>query len=85
MPGPRVLVIDDDDKITTSLRRALAYAGYSTQVAHDGVEGLSAARESWPDLVILDILLPGMNGLEVCRRLRDGGDIPIIKIGRAHV
>ncbi|TAK30074.1 MAG: response regulator transcription factor [Chloroflexota bacterium] len=80
MSGPRVLVIDDDEKITTSLRRALAYAGYSTEIAHDGVEGLSAARDSWPDLVILDILLPGMNGLEVCRRLREGGDVPIIML-----
>src|SRR5438105_4890392 len=74
----RILVIDDDRKITDVLRRGLAYQGYTTQVAHGGEEGLRLALSASPDLVILDVLMPGLDGLEVCRRLRAGSDLPIL-------
>lgn len=74
----RILIIDDDPKITDALRRGLAYQGYHANVAHGGEEGLEAARVQGPDLVILDVLMPRLDGLEVCRRLRAGGDVPIL-------
>jgi len=73
-----VLVIDDDRKITAALRRGLAYQGYRVDVAHDGTVGLELARRWAPDVVILDILMPGIDGLEVCRRLRAGGDVRVL-------
>jgi two-component system response regulator MprA len=73
-----ILVVDDDRKITDVLRRGLAYQGYRVETAHSGAEGLELARVRAPDLVILDILMPGLDGLEVCRRLRAGGDVPIL-------
>jgi two-component system response regulator MprA len=77
-PSARILVIDDDRKITDVLRRGLTFQGYATDVAHGGEEGLRAALERSPDLVILDVLMPGLDGLEVCRRLRAGSDLPIL-------
>ena len=73
-----ILVIDDDGKITDAVRRGLAYQGYHVDVAHSGADGLEKARRWAPDIVILDILMPGLDGLEVCRRLRAGGDVPIM-------
>ena len=74
----RILVIEDDEGITRFLRRGLAYEGYTVDIAADGQMGLIAARDNPPDLVVLDLMLPGMDGLEVCRRLRAGGDVPIL-------
>lgn len=74
----RILVIEDDEGILTFLRRGLAYEGYEVFDATDGKTGLAIARDHPPDLVVLDLMLPGMDGLEVCRRLRAGGDVPII-------
>jgi len=74
----RILVIEDDEGITRFLRRGLAYEGYTVDVAADGQMGLIAARDQPPDLVVLDLMLPGIDGLEVCRRLRAGGDVPIL-------
>jgi two-component system response regulator MprA len=76
----RILVIDDDRRITALLRRALAYEGYEVDLASDGVKGLLAARDRPPDLVILDVMMPGLDGLEVCRRLRSGGAVPILML-----
>lgn len=76
----RILVIDDDEAITMALRRALAFEGYTVDVALDGEDGLRAARDVAPDLVILDILMPGIDGFEVCRRLREGDSIPILML-----
>ncbi|HLG50199.1 MAG: response regulator transcription factor [Chloroflexi bacterium] len=76
----RILVIDDDRRITAMLRRALAYEGYEVDIASDGTKGLLIARDRPPDLVILDVMMPGLDGLEVCRRLRTGGDVPILML-----
>lgn len=66
----RILVVDDDPAVTSVLRRGLSYEGYTVTIAADGPAGLAAAREAPPDLVVLDIMMPGLNGLEVLRRLR---------------
>ena len=66
----RVLVVDDDPSVTSLLKRGLSYEGYSVEIASSGKEGLDLAREQPPDVVVLDVMLPGMDGLEVCRRLR---------------
>ncbi len=73
-----VLVIEDDEAIADLLRRGLTYEGYMVSVAHDGTQGLLLARDAPPDLVVLDLMLPGLDGLEVCRRLRAAGDVPIL-------
>ena len=70
----RILVVDDDPKIRTVVRRGLAYEGYRVVEAASGEEGLDKAREHLPDLVIVDVMMPGIDGLEVTRRLRAGGD-----------
>src|ERR1700704_4979539 len=77
---PHVLVVDDDSHIAASLRRALIYEGYAVDVAPDGRLALSRARERLPDLVVLDVMLPGIDGVEVCRRLRAEGDVPILML-----
>lgn len=74
----RILIIEDDEAILKFLRRGLAYEGYQVDTATDGNSGLTKARNNPPDLVILDLMLPGIDGLEVCRRLRAGGSIPIL-------
>jgi two-component system response regulator MprA len=76
----RVLVVDDDEKITGFLRRALAYEGYQVEVADGGAAALAQALKSPPDLVVLDVMMPGLDGLEVCRRLRAGGDVPVLML-----
>ena len=73
-----VLVIEDDDAISDLLRRGLTYEGYKVSVAPDGVTGLRMARDAPPDMVVLDLMLPGLDGLEVCRRLRAADDVPIL-------
>jgi two-component system response regulator MprA len=70
----RILVVDDDSKIRTVVRRGLAYEGYRVVEAASGEEGLEKAREHLPALVILDVMLPGIDGFEVTRRLRLAGD-----------
>ncbi|ABX05437.1 MULTISPECIES: response regulator transcription factor [Herpetosiphon] len=76
----RILVVEDEKEIAGYLRRGLAFEGFTVEVAHDGPTGIAAARERPADLVILDIMLPGMDGFEVCRRLRAGSDVPIIML-----
>ena len=73
-----ILVIEDDPQIADLLRRGLIYEGYSVKVAPDGAEGLTAARDRAPDLVLLDLMLPSMDGLTVCQRLRAASDVPIL-------
>ncbi len=76
----RVLVIEDEEKILDFLRRGLSYEGYRVETATDGTAGLNAARETPPDLVVLDWMLPGLDGLEVCKRLRAAGEVPILML-----
>jgi two-component system response regulator MprA len=78
--GRRILVVDDDAPLAASLRRALAYEGHTVEVAADGPGALVAARDRPPDLVVLDGMLPGLDGIEVCRRLREGSDMPILML-----
>jgi two-component system response regulator MprA len=69
-----ILIVDDDNRVTSALRRTLAYAGYQVSIAANGEGALSIVRTRPPDVVILDLMLPGIDGLEVCRRLRSAGD-----------
>ncbi len=68
----RILVVDDDENVTNMLRRALSYEGYTVATARDGSDALKKTLEFGPDLVVLDIMMPGIDGVEVCRRLRAG-------------
>lgn len=78
---PRVLVVDDDERIAASVRRALDYAGYDVSVAHDGPAAVAAAGSGDPDLIVLDVMMPGYDGLEVARRLRRAGNnTPILML-----
>ncbi len=76
----RVLIVEDDHKTADIVRLYLEGDGYAVTSAYDGMAGLEAARSEPPDLVILDLLLPRMNGLDVCRRLRNECDAPIIML-----
>jgi two-component system, OmpR family, response regulator MprA len=81
-----ILVVDDDEPLLASIRRTLAYEGYRVRTARTGSDALQAAREEPPDLVILDVGLPGLDGLEVARRLRAGGGVPVLMLSaRDHV
>jgi two-component system response regulator MprA len=75
-----ILVIEDETNIAQFLERGLIYEGYRVDVAYDGQSGLSMARDNPPDLVILDWMLPGLDGIEVCRRLRAASEVPIIML-----
>jgi DNA-binding response OmpR family regulator len=76
----RILVVEDDDGIRETLKYNLAMAGYGVQEARDGGSALRLARAIKPDLIVLDLMLPGMSGLEVCRALRRSSRVPIIMI-----
>jgi two-component system, OmpR family, KDP operon response regulator KdpE len=75
---PKILVVDDEPQITNVLRTALSSQGYLLHVAANGVEGMTAVRDWQPDLVITDVSMPKMNGVEFCRQLREISEIPII-------
>jgi DNA-binding response OmpR family regulator len=75
---PRILIVEDEAEIAGYLRRGLTLEGFTVDIAADGETGLSIARENPPDLVVLDLMLPGLDGLEVARRLRAASNVPII-------
>lgn len=76
-----ILVVDDDPAVRESLRRSLTFNGYSVTLASDGVQALSALQEKRPDALILDVMMPRKDGLEVCRYLRSIGDeLPILML-----
>jgi two-component system, OmpR family, response regulator MprA len=76
----RILIIEDEDRIRQFLQRGLTFEGYRVDAAADGNAGLELARENPPDLVLLDIMLPGIDGIEVCRRLRAVSEVPILML-----
>jgi two-component system response regulator MprA len=76
----RVLIIEDDEAILAFLRRGLGFEGYDVETAENGQKGLALAAGNRPDLVVLDWMLPGMDGLEVCKRLRAMGKMPILML-----
>lgn len=78
MAGSRILVVEDDPPLAATLQRVLATEGYDVEAAGDGNEALRRARERPFDLVVLDVMLPGMDGIAVCKRLRTTGPIPIL-------
>lgn len=78
MPDTKILVIDDDRKIADSLQRILSYDGYTVKAAGDGPAGLSIMESFHPELVILDVVMPGLSGLEVCRRLKEAHPVPVL-------
>lgn len=80
MPGKKVLVVDDDVKTVELVKLYLNRDGYRVLTAYDGNEALKLAREARPDLIVLDLMLPGVNGLEICRILRNESDVPIIML-----
>lgn len=80
MAGKRVLIVDDDQKTVELVKLYLNRDGYRVLTAYDGIEALRQARERHPDLIVLDLMLPGMDGLEVCRTLREESDVPIIML-----
>ncbi|MEU1300498.1 response regulator transcription factor [Streptomyces shenzhenensis] len=78
--GARVLVVEDDPTVAEVVSRYLDRAGHAVDRAEDGPTALSRAAAHWPDLVVLDLMLPGMDGLEVCRRLRARAPVPVIML-----
>ena len=77
---PRVLIIEDDPNVAEVVTRYLEREGYAVESADDGLEGLERALSDPPDLVVLDLMLPALSGLEVCRRLRAKAPIPVIML-----
>jgi two-component system alkaline phosphatase synthesis response regulator PhoP len=80
MAGKKVLVIDDDVKTTELVKLYLRRDGYKVVTAYDGLQAVGVAREAHPDLVVLDLMLPGLDGFEVFRALRAESDVPIIML-----
>ncbi|MGD1905624.1 MAG: response regulator transcription factor [Leptolyngbyaceae cyanobacterium] len=77
--APKILLVEDEEKLAKFIEMELGYEGYTVTVANDGLSGLMAARDSEPDLILLDWMLPGLTGVEVCRRLRStGAQVPVI-------
>jgi two-component system alkaline phosphatase synthesis response regulator PhoP len=78
---PKVLIVEDDESMSTALRDGFTYEGFEVRMAGDGEAGLRAAQEESPDVIILDVMLPKMNGLDVCRQIRrEGNPVPILML-----
>ena len=86
MAGKRVLVVDDDVKTVELVKLYLNRDGYIVLTSYDGTDALRLARESHPDLIVLDLMLPGMDGLELCRRIRalPDGDRSVVLVTRTR-
>ncbi len=79
-PAGRVLVVDDDEQLADVVGRYLAREGFTVEFESDGAAGLQTALDTLPDLVVLDLMLPVLDGLEVCRRLRAAAPIPVVML-----
>jgi len=78
---PRVLIVEDDTAMATALQDGFVFEGYEIALARDGEAGLKAARDTAPDVIVLDVMLPKMSGLDVCKRLRsEGSNVPILML-----
>ena len=80
MANEKILVVDDDTNICELLRLYLTKEGYQVTVANDGEEGLEKFNQVKPDMVLLDVMMPGLDGLEVCRRIRAAGNTPVMML-----
>jgi len=80
MAGKKILVVDDDPKTVELVKLYLERDGYSVVVAYDGLSALRVFREELPHLVVLDLMLPGIDGVEICRLLRSESDVPIVML-----
>jgi DNA-binding response OmpR family regulator len=78
--GPRILVVEDDPTVSEVVVRYLTREGLAVEAVADGLEAIAAADACWPDLVVLDLMLPGLDGIEVCRRLRAEAPVPVIML-----
>src|SRR6266550_8156751 len=80
MTGKDILVVEDEEAIAEAVRIRLVSEGYAVRVAHDGPQALRAAAQERPDLVVLDLMLPGMDGLEVCREIQRTDWVPVLML-----
>ena len=80
MSGSAILVVEDDESTREIVELYLRRDGHAVVQARDGLEGLRLAREARPDLVVLDLMLPGLDGMEVCRSLREESDVPVVML-----
>ena len=76
----KILIVDDDPNLTEVMKRALEFEGYQIITAKDGKEGIRSFYENRPDLVILDVMMPYLNGFELCKRIREMADTPILML-----
>jgi DNA-binding response OmpR family regulator len=77
---PRVLVVDDDRRLLAALRRGLSLRGFNVGLARDAGEAIGYFRARWPQIIVLDIMMPGMDGLSLCRLVRETEAIPILML-----
>lgn len=80
MPSYKILIIEDEKQIARFIELELKHEGYDVYVCYDGKEGLKKVEEIHPDLILLDIMLPGINGIEICRKIRQHSNVPIIMV-----
>lgn len=80
MDKKKILIVEDEQKIARFLELELNYEGYEVEIANNGRDGLEKGKSEDVDLIVLDVMLPGLSGIEVCRRLRQSSDIPIIML-----
>ena len=76
----KILIVDDDQNLAEMMKRGLVHAGYQVVIANDGKQALRTFYEERPDLAILDVMMPYLNGFEVCQRIREMADIPILML-----
>ncbi len=80
MPSYKILIIEDEKQIARFIELELKHEGYDVYMCYDGKEGLKKVEEIHPDLIVLDIMLPGINGIEICRKVRQYSNVPIIMV-----